>query len=113
MARSKLHDLIEMAQEPSSERRRELLRGVTDLFFASDEAIGWIGWSCESLRVGELAAEIQSADEAEDLTERRPLGRPQLGGQRELRRLGQHLTRANPSAVGGRQQKYSMGHGSA
>jgi uncharacterized protein (DUF2336 family) len=34
---SKLHDLIALAQEPSSERRRELLRGVTDLFFAMDD----------------------------------------------------------------------------
>lgn len=33
---SKLHDLIQLANEPSSERRRELLRGVTDLFFTSD-----------------------------------------------------------------------------
>ena len=32
--RSKLHDLIALAQEPSSTRRRELLREVTDLFFA-------------------------------------------------------------------------------
>ena len=32
-ARSKLHDLIELAQEPSSERRRDLLREVTDMFF--------------------------------------------------------------------------------
>jgi uncharacterized protein (DUF2336 family) len=30
---NKLHDLIALAQEPSSERRRELLREVTDLFF--------------------------------------------------------------------------------
>ena len=34
---SKLHDLIALAHEPSSERRRELLRGVTDLFFAMDD----------------------------------------------------------------------------
>ncbi len=34
--KSKLHDLIALAHEPSSERRRELLRGVTDLFFTSD-----------------------------------------------------------------------------
>ena len=34
---SKLHDLIALAKEPSSERRRELLRGVTDLFFVSDD----------------------------------------------------------------------------
>lgn len=33
---SKLHDLIALAHEPSSERRRELLRGVTDLFFTTD-----------------------------------------------------------------------------
>ena len=40
MTRSKLHDLIELANEPSSARRRELLRGVTDLFFAGDGAHG-------------------------------------------------------------------------
>lgn len=33
---SKLHDLIQLAKEPSSERRRELLRGITDLFFTTD-----------------------------------------------------------------------------
>ena len=34
-ARSPLQDLIDLAHEPSSGRRRELLRRVTDLFFAS------------------------------------------------------------------------------
>ncbi len=34
---TKLHDLIALAREPSSERRRELLREVTDLFFTSPE----------------------------------------------------------------------------
>ena len=34
MAGSKLHDLIALAREPSSERRRELLREITDLFLA-------------------------------------------------------------------------------
>jgi uncharacterized protein (DUF2336 family) len=34
MLGSKLHALIELAREPSSERRRELLREVTDLFLA-------------------------------------------------------------------------------
>ena len=34
MAQSKLQDLIELAREPSSERRRELLREITDLFLA-------------------------------------------------------------------------------
>ncbi len=35
---SKLHDLIDLAKEPSSERRRELLREVTNLFFSADTA---------------------------------------------------------------------------
>ncbi len=34
-ARSPLHDLIALAHEPSSGRRRELLRRVTDLFFGA------------------------------------------------------------------------------
>ena len=33
---SRLHDLITLANEPSSEKRRELLRGVTDMFFTGD-----------------------------------------------------------------------------
>ncbi len=36
MIQSRLHDLIALADEPSSSRRRELLRGVTDLFFAGE-----------------------------------------------------------------------------
>ena len=40
MAPSKLLDLIELAKEPSSERRRELLRQVTDMFFAGPQAHG-------------------------------------------------------------------------
>ncbi|HEX3407658.1 MAG TPA: hypothetical protein VHS81_10510, partial [Caulobacteraceae bacterium] len=34
---SKLNDLIALAQEPSSEKRRVLLRELTDLFFANPE----------------------------------------------------------------------------
>ena len=33
---SRIHDLIALANEPSSAKRRELLRGVTDLFFQGD-----------------------------------------------------------------------------
>ena len=36
MPQTKLHDLISLAREPSSDRRRELLREVTDLFFVGD-----------------------------------------------------------------------------
>ncbi len=35
-ASSRLSDLIALAEQPSSERRRELLRSVTDMFFAHD-----------------------------------------------------------------------------
>ena len=38
MATSKLQDLIDLAREPSSERRRELLREVTDLFLSQSPA---------------------------------------------------------------------------
>jgi uncharacterized protein (DUF2336 family) len=34
---TKLHDLIALAKEPSSQKRRELLREVTDLFFANPD----------------------------------------------------------------------------
>ena len=40
MTQPKLQDLIELASEPSSDRRRELLREVTDLFFMGAEAHG-------------------------------------------------------------------------
>lgn len=36
MTPSRLHDLIALANEPSSDKRRELLRGVTDMLFAAD-----------------------------------------------------------------------------
>lgn len=36
MQSSRLHDLIALANEPSSVKRRELLRGVTDMFFEGD-----------------------------------------------------------------------------
>ena len=37
---AKLQDLIDLAEEPSSTRRRELLREVTDLFFIAPDAHG-------------------------------------------------------------------------
>jgi uncharacterized protein (DUF2336 family) len=37
MSESRLHDLIDLAREPSSARRRELLRQVTDLFFTAGD----------------------------------------------------------------------------
>jgi len=65
MARTKLHDLIEMAQEPSSERRRELLRGVTDLFFASEDVRGGGEMDLFDDVMSQLAGEMEEAVRAE------------------------------------------------
>ncbi|WP_374571612.1 DUF2336 domain-containing protein [Phenylobacterium sp.] len=65
MERSKLHDLIELAQEPSSERRRELLRGVTDLFFANDEKPSGVEMQLYDDVMSQLAGEMEEAVRAE------------------------------------------------
>jgi hypothetical protein len=36
-ASNAVHDLLALAQEPSSEKRRELLHAVTDLFLSTDQ----------------------------------------------------------------------------
>lgn len=65
MERSKLHDLIELAQEPSSERRRELLRSVTDLFFTNDEGPSGIELQLYDDVMSQLAGEMEEAVRAE------------------------------------------------
>jgi len=59
--RPKLHDLIALAQEPSSERRRELMRGVTDLFFNPDGAHGPTEMALFDDVLGQLAGEMEAA----------------------------------------------------
>lgn len=61
---SKLHDLIALAHEPSSERRRELLRGVTDLFFTS-ESHGAAEMGLFDHVMDDLAGEMEAAVRAE------------------------------------------------
>ena len=61
---SKLHDLIALAHEPSSERRRELLRGVTDLFFTS-EGHGAAEMGLFDQVMNDLAGEMEAAVRAE------------------------------------------------
>lgn len=60
MIQSRLHDLIALADEPSSARRRELLRGVTDLFFAA-EAHGDVEIGLFDDVMGQLAGEMEEA----------------------------------------------------
>lgn len=61
---SKLHDLIALAHEPSSERRRELLRGVTDLFFTA-ESHGAAEMGLFDHVMDDLASEMEAAVRAE------------------------------------------------
>ncbi len=61
MERSKLHDLIALANEPSSERRRELLRGVTDLFFSGDGSHAGAELALFDDVMGQLATDMEEA----------------------------------------------------
>jgi uncharacterized protein (DUF2336 family) len=61
---SKLHDLIALAHEPSSERRRELLRGVTDLFFTA-ESHGATEMGLFDHVMDDLASEMEATVRAE------------------------------------------------
>lgn len=65
MGASKLHDLIELAREPSSERRRELLREVTDLFFTTDENAAPAEMALFDDVLSQLSNEMEEAVRAE------------------------------------------------
>jgi uncharacterized protein (DUF2336 family) len=71
-AGSRLHDLIALAREPDSARRRELLRGVTDLFFSGDRH-GANEMALFDDVLGQLAGEMEVAVRAE-LAERMTQG---------------------------------------
>jgi uncharacterized protein (DUF2336 family) len=62
---SKIHDLIALAQETSSERRRELLREVTDLFFATGEGVAPTEMSLFDDILDKLAGEMEVTVRAE------------------------------------------------
>ena len=62
---SKLQDLIALAKEPSSEKRRQLLRGVTDVFFADPERHGGAELTLFDDVLSQLAGEMEDAVRAE------------------------------------------------
>jgi uncharacterized protein (DUF2336 family) len=64
-ARTKLHDLIELAQEPSSTRRRQLLREVTDLFFTGADNSQPAQMALFDDVMGQLAGEMEEVVRAE------------------------------------------------
>ena len=78
---------------------------------AGGDRIGRIRRPREPPRVGQLAAEVQPADEAEHVAERRALAALQLPRERELRRRRHHHPRADAAAVGRRQQEDARGWG--
>jgi uncharacterized protein (DUF2336 family) len=65
MAQTKLHDLIALAREPSSERRRELLREVTDLFFTGADGRGTAELGLFDDVLSQLAGDMEEAVRAE------------------------------------------------
>ena len=65
MAATKLHDLIALAQEPSSDRRRELLREVTDLFFVGADGRQPAELALFDDVLSQLAGEMEEAVRAE------------------------------------------------
>lgn len=80
---SRLHDLIALAGESSSERRRELLRGVTDMFF-SGEAHGPAEMGLFDAVLGKLANEMEVAVRAELAGRMSDADAPPLGLMRTL-----------------------------
>ncbi len=64
VGQNRLQDLIALASEPSSERRRELLRGVTDMFFTG-ETHGATEMGLFDAVLGKLASEMEQAVRAE------------------------------------------------
>jgi uncharacterized protein (DUF2336 family) len=61
---SRLHDLIALADEPSSAKRRELLRGVTDLFFTGENH-GQVEMGLFDDVMSQLAGDMEEAVQAE------------------------------------------------
>jgi uncharacterized protein (DUF2336 family) len=62
---SKIHHLIALAQEPSSTRRRELLREVTNLFFTADDGQSATELSLFDDVLSQLAADMEQEVRAE------------------------------------------------
>lgn len=81
---SKLQDLIELAKEPSSEKRRELLREVTDIFFARPDQQSGPELALFDDVLSQLAGEMEAAVRAELAERLAPVAAPP---KRLLRKL--------------------------
>jgi uncharacterized protein (DUF2336 family) len=65
MSETRLHELIDLAREPSSERRRELLRHVTDMFFTAADPGQAPQMALFDDVLSQLAGEMEEAVRAE------------------------------------------------
>lgn len=91
--RPRLHDLIALAHEPSSQRRRELLREVTDMFFGRDpEAHSPKEMEHFDDVLGALAAEMEAEVRAE-------LSGRMAGSSRPPHRLIRALAKDTPDVA--------------
>jgi len=86
MQRTKLHDLIELAKEESSDRRRELLRSVTDLFFTSEIDRGGAEAELFDDILSQLSSEMEEAVRVELAGRMADAASPPLGLVRQLAR---------------------------
>jgi uncharacterized protein (DUF2336 family) len=81
---SKLHDLIALAHEPSSDKRRELLRGVTDVFFSDPDNHGGQELALFDDVLTQLAGEMEDAVRAELASRLAPVAQPPMRLLRNL-----------------------------
>ena len=86
MERTKLHDLIALASEPSSERRRELLRSVTDLFFTDEGGHAPKEMALFDDVLSQLAADMEEVVRAELAAQMAESAEPPRGLLRDLAR---------------------------
>jgi uncharacterized protein (DUF2336 family) len=81
---SKLQDLIDLAREPSSDKRRELLRQVTDVFFANPAAHAGTELALFDAVLTQLAGEMEAVVRAELATRMAPAADAPSGLVRSL-----------------------------
>ena len=81
---TKLRDLIELAQEPSSARRRELLRQVTDMFFQGSDNRQATEMALFDDVLTQLSGEMEDAVRAELAQRMADAPRPPMGLLRGL-----------------------------
>lgn len=79
MAESRLLELIALAQEPSSGRRRELLRRITDVFVSQGDPVQSAELKLYDEVMSQLASDLEETVRAELATRLAPVSAPPTG----------------------------------